>query len=124
MKTPEEFFKEYWGKFSDDHQYFTRIDMIAFAKSFASHVLSESMPSDEEIRKAILYGYNLDANTSLAQKDVINYNLDVFIEDYLKSHLEQQGEEKDEECEHPNHEQQTLRCMVCDDCGEILDVID
>lgn len=53
-----------------------------------------SVPS-EVIRKAILYGYNLDANTSLAQKDVINYNLDVFIEDYIKSHLEQQGEKEE-----------------------------
>ena len=39
--------------------------------------------SDEDIKDAIIYGYNLTANASLAQKDIIDYNFDKFVEAYL-----------------------------------------
>lgn len=57
--------------------------------------LEAKMPSDEMIRKAIIYGYNLTANASLAQIDVINYNIEVFIEDYIKqSQPKEEGDEQ------------------------------
>jgi hypothetical protein len=40
----------------------------------------------EELKDAILFGYNLRANRSMAQLDVISYNLEVFIDEYLSTH--------------------------------------
>jgi hypothetical protein len=46
------------------------------------HVTAEE-PSDKDIKDAIIYGYNLAINATLAQKDIINYNFDQFVDAYI-----------------------------------------
>lgn len=38
---------------------------------------------EEYIKDAVIYGYNLSINSSLAQKDVINYNFDTITKSFI-----------------------------------------
>lgn len=41
--------------------------------------------NEQQIKNAIIYGYNLCANASIAQADIIHYNFDTIVNNYIQT---------------------------------------